>query len=287
MRGNVWTLTIPRCGRNMKGPIKGVSGMNEKAFPMFEDWQTLFRHDRATGEMAKDAPEVPDGTPVQTPGLDDTWNDCYSPRYVSSEPLFPDGIFVDVMGNDPIDNVNPSTPKGNVNPSFTPRGNINPSNPRGDDNPSTLIPNIPVPKRPKKKAKLDALNEMMKGEQETRMVVSLFERRLECYLWKNPIVFMLTRDLSYPPRPDNLDNLRKLAEQFQKQAPSAGAATTQEDDDDDVPELVDGQTFEAAAEDGHTSYEDMAAYFGVENIQHFNQSCWGLGQGVWILLWRG
>ena len=43
--------------------------------------------------------------------------------------------------------------------------------------------------------------------------------------------------------PDNLDNLRKLAEQFQKQVPGA---TTQEDDDD-VPELVEGQTFEAAA----------------------------------------
>ncbi|GFS45747.1 nascent polypeptide-associated complex NAC [Actinidia rufa] len=63
---------------------------------------------------------------------------------------------------------------------------------------------------------------------------------------------MLTWDLSYPPRPDNLDNLRKLAEQFQKQAPSACAATTKEDDDD-VSELVDGQTFEAAAEDGHNS----------------------------------
>ncbi|KAI9173380.1 hypothetical protein LWI28_000528 [Acer negundo] len=51
--------------------------------------------------------------------------------------------------------------------------------------------------------------------------------------------------------PDNLDNLRKLAEQFQKQAPvtGAGAATTQEDDDDEVPELVAGETFEAAAEE--------------------------------------
>ncbi|GFZ19543.1 hypothetical protein Acr_28g0002480 [Actinidia rufa] len=151
---------------------KGMSGMNGKAFPMFEDWQTLFGYDRATGEMAEDAPEVPDGTPVQTPGLDDKWNDCYSPRYASGEPLFPDGIFVDVTGNDPIDNINPSTPRGNfnpcftrgnVNPSSTPRGNINPSNPRGDGNPSTPIPNILVLERPKKKAKLDALNEMMKG----------------------------------------------------------------------------------------------------------------------------
>ncbi|KAL7214304.1 hypothetical protein ACSBR1_026673 [Camellia fascicularis] len=36
--------------------------------------------------------------------------------------------------------------------------------------------------------------------------------------------------------PDNLDNLRKLAEQFQKQAPGAGAgtgATTVQEDDDD------------------------------------------------------
>ncbi|KAL5999406.1 nascent polypeptide-associated complex beta subunit [Asimina triloba] len=55
--------------------------------------------------------------------------------------------------------------------------------------------------------------------------------------------------------PDNLDNLRKLAEQFQKQTPGAGAgaAPTQAEDDDDVPELVPGQTFEAAAEDGKTS----------------------------------
>ncbi|GFZ20129.1 hypothetical protein Acr_28g0008340 [Actinidia rufa] len=121
---------------------KGVSGMNGKAFPMFEDWQTLFGHDRATGEMAEDA---------------------LNPRYASGEPLFSDGIFVDVTGNDPIDNINPSTPRGNANPSSTPRGNINSSTPRGDDNPSTPITNIHMPERPKKKAKLDALNEMMQG----------------------------------------------------------------------------------------------------------------------------
>ncbi|XP_047332238.1 nascent polypeptide-associated complex subunit beta-like [Impatiens glandulifera] len=57
--------------------------------------------------------------------------------------------------------------------------------------------------------------------------------------------------------PDNLDNLRKLAEQFQKQAPGAAAAAGDikvEEDDDDVPELVAGETFEAvaAAEEGKT-----------------------------------
>lgn len=52
-----------------------------------------------------------------------------------------------------------------------------------------------------------------------------------------------------------MDNLRKLAEQFQKQAPAAGASATtgQEEDDDEVPELVAGETFEAAAEEGHTA----------------------------------
>lgn len=47
--------------------------------------------------------------------------------------------------------------------------------------------------------------------------------------------------------PDNLENLRKLAEHFQKKASGATAASAQEDDDD-VPDLVPGETFEAAAE---------------------------------------
>ncbi|KAG6405812.1 hypothetical protein SASPL_133406 [Salvia splendens] len=51
--------------------------------------------------------------------------------------------------------------------------------------------------------------------------------------------------------PDNLENLKKLAEQFQKQAPAASSGAA-EDDDDDVPELVAGETFEAAAEEGQT-----------------------------------
>ena len=46
-----------------------------------------------------------------------------------------------------------------------------------------------------------------------------------------------------------MDNLRKLAEQFQKEVPSSDAGAAQEDDDD-VPELVGGETFEAAAEEG-------------------------------------
>ena len=55
--------------------------------------------------------------------------------------------------------------------------------------------------------------------------------------------------------PDNLDNLRRLAEQFQKQTPGAsgaeagGSAGAAQDDDDDVPELVPGETFEEAAEE--------------------------------------
>ncbi|XP_021892586.1 basic transcription factor 3-like [Carica papaya] len=54
--------------------------------------------------------------------------------------------------------------------------------------------------------------------------------------------------------PDNLDNLKKLAEQFQKQAPAAGAGATagqEDDDDDDVPDLVGN--FEAVAEEGQAT----------------------------------
>ncbi|KAI3970056.1 hypothetical protein MKW92_029719 [Papaver armeniacum] len=52
--------------------------------------------------------------------------------------------------------------------------------------------------------------------------------------------------------PDNLDNLRKLVEQFQKQMPGGAGVipgTIPEEDDDDLPELMAGETFEAAADE--------------------------------------
>ena len=79
------------------------------------------------------------------------------------------------------------------------------------------------------------------------------------FLEKNLLCFVISIQLTNTDiygfqflGPDNLDNLRKLAEQFQKQQPPAGAQATQEEDDDEVPELVAGETFETAAEDGHT-----------------------------------
>uniref|UniRef100_A0A0D9VNG9 Nascent polypeptide-associated complex subunit beta n=1 Tax=Leersia perrieri TaxID=77586 RepID=A0A0D9VNG9_9ORYZ len=62
--------------------------------------------------------------------------------------------------------------------------------------------------------------------------------------------------------PDNLDNLRRLAEQFQKQVPGAEAgasAGNAQDDDDDVPELVPGETFEEAAEEKKEPEEKKGA----------------------------
>ncbi|CAL9191298.1 nascent polypeptide-associated complex subunit beta-like [Musa acuminata AAA Group] len=55
--------------------------------------------------------------------------------------------------------------------------------------------------------------------------------------------------------PDNLENLKRLAEHLQKQAPGTGAAAKQDNDndDDDVPELVPGETFEAAADENQAS----------------------------------
>lgn len=67
--------------------------------------------------------------------------------------------------------------------------------------------------------------------------------------------FCFTFDCSSGSGPDNLDNLRRLAEQFQKQASGASGAEAGasagavQDDDDDVPELVPGETFEEAAEE--------------------------------------
>ncbi|KAJ4774321.1 Nascent polypeptide-associated complex subunit beta [Rhynchospora pubera] len=56
--------------------------------------------------------------------------------------------------------------------------------------------------------------------------------------------------------PDNLDNLRRIAEQFQKEAadkagPADATAAGGAEDDDEVPDLVPGETFEevAAAEE--------------------------------------
>ncbi|THU53712.1 hypothetical protein C4D60_Mb10t17350 [Musa balbisiana] len=54
-------------------------------------------------------------------------------------------------------------------------------------------------------------------------------------------------------RPDNLENLKRLAEHLQKQAPGTGPAAKQDDDEDDVPELVPGETFEAAADENQAS----------------------------------
>lgn len=48
--------------------------------------------------------------------------------------------------------------------------------------------------------------------------------------------------------PDNLANLKKIAQQFQRQ--EAGAI---DEDDDDVPELVEGETFEEAAKQEATA----------------------------------
>lgn len=48
--------------------------------------------------------------------------------------------------------------------------------------------------------------------------------------------------------PDNLINLKKIAQQFRNQGPHIA-----EEDDDDVPDLVEGETFEEAAKDEPSS----------------------------------
>ena len=50
--------------------------------------------------------------------------------------------------------------------------------------------------------------------------------------------------------PDNLANLKKIAEQYQRREATI-AEEGDGDDDDDIPELVEGETFEEAAKDSH------------------------------------
>lgn len=60
-----------------------------------------------------------------------------------------------------------------------------------------------------------------------------------------------------------MDNLKRLAEQFQKQAPGAGdnipATIQEEEEDDDVPELVAGETFETPAAAEEAAHPKAAA----------------------------
>ncbi|KAG8044356.1 hypothetical protein GUJ93_ZPchr0715g29014 [Zizania palustris] len=51
--------------------------------------------------------------------------------------------------------------------------------------------------------------------------------------------------------PDNMEHLKRIAEEMQKQVAAAGAAARakEENDDDDVPELVPGETFEEVVQE--------------------------------------
>ncbi|CAM0878379.1 unnamed protein product [Alopecurus aequalis] len=47
--------------------------------------------------------------------------------------------------------------------------------------------------------------------------------------------------------PDNMEHLKRIAEEMQKQVAAAGALQAKDENDDDVPELVPGETFEEVA----------------------------------------
>jgi nascent polypeptide-associated complex subunit beta len=48
--------------------------------------------------------------------------------------------------------------------------------------------------------------------------------------------------------PDSLRSLQRIAEEYRKLSGRADASVPKTDDDDDVPELVEGESFEKAAE---------------------------------------
>ncbi|GFY91385.1 hypothetical protein Acr_07g0015810 [Actinidia rufa] len=79
-----------------------ASGMNGRAFPMFQSWQLLFGKDRATGEMAEDPAEIrvdacDDAT--HQPSQEESYvgtNDCYIPRYTDGRFVFGGTDFMDL-----------------------------------------------------------------------------------------------------------------------------------------------------------------------------------------------
>jgi nascent polypeptide-associated complex subunit beta len=51
------------------------------------------------------------------------------------------------------------------------------------------------------------------------------------------------------PGPDNMEHLKRIAEEMQKHVAAAGgAAHAKEENDDEVPDLVPGETFEEVAQ---------------------------------------
>ncbi|KAI4979682.1 hypothetical protein ZWY2020_016435 [Hordeum vulgare] len=49
--------------------------------------------------------------------------------------------------------------------------------------------------------------------------------------------------------PDNMEHLKRIAEEMRKQVAATGAIQPKEENDDDVPELVPGETFEEVAQE--------------------------------------
>ncbi|XP_057491000.1 uncharacterized protein LOC130776810 isoform X1 [Actinidia eriantha] len=107
-----------------------ASGMNGRAFPMFQSWQVLFGKDRATGEMAEDPAEIREDACDDTthqPSQEESYvgtNDCYIPRYTDGRFVFGGTDFMDLSAGG-SQNASPSTPTSNANATTPPtNGNV-------------------------------------------------------------------------------------------------------------------------------------------------------------------
>jgi nascent polypeptide-associated complex subunit beta len=58
---------------------------------------------------------------------------------------------------------------------------------------------------------------------------------------------MFTKACLFLAGPDNMEHLKRIAEEMQKQVAAQGAVQAKEENDDDVPQLVPGETFEEVA----------------------------------------
>jgi hypothetical protein len=70
------------------------------------------------------------------------------------------------------------------------------------------------------------------------------KERIQKLIWKSQNTHFVL------PGPDNMEHLKRIAEEMQKQVAAAGgAAQAMDDNDDEVPDLVPGETFEEVAQE--------------------------------------
>jgi hypothetical protein len=75
----------------------------------------------------------------------------------------------------------------------------------------------------------------------------MFHKTIHSNIEKELACSQFTKACLFLAGPDNMEHLKRIAEEMQKQVAAQGAIQAKEENDDDVPQLVPGETFEEVA----------------------------------------